>query len=249
MSFAEQLKQLNPENPFTADDFNVSPERRKALLTFLQKEYKKGNIGRLAKGVYYIPRKGFFTDIKLPPSSYAIYEFLKKRDRGYLTGASVHNGLSLNTQICGGFIYASNRKPKKFIIDNIRFIRVKSFVPDKDIVERNFHLLQMLDSMVEIELIPDCHPDDAVYVLKKHLKNMTEQQINDIERLSQYYPEKVQALLGAMLGSINSSNKQIARQVSERLRKGLPPNRKYRFSLLSNQELRNRKKFNIYETA
>ena len=248
-TFKEQLEHLDPEYPFTADDFNTTPESRKALLSFLQNEFKKGTIGRLAKGLYYKPTIAFVTGNKLPPSSFAIYEFLKKRDRGYLTGASVHNSLSLNTQICGGFIYASNRKPKDFKLKNTRFIRIKAFVPDEEIVDNNLFLLQILDSLYRIETISDCHPDDAVYVLKRHLKHMNEQQIIDIERLSQYYPEKVQALLGAMLGSIHSPNRQTAKQVSERLRKRLPPNRKYGFSLLSNQELRNCKKFNIYETA
>lgn len=249
MNFAEQLEHLNPKLPFTADDFNVPREKRKALLTFLQNEFKKGTIGRLAKGLYYKPTIAFVTGNKLPPSSFGIYEFLKKRDRGYLTDASVHSSLSLNTQICGVLIYASNKKPKDFILKNTRYIRVKAFVPDEEIVDNNFYLLQLLDSMNRIETISDCHPDDAVYVLKRHLKYMSEQQITDIERLSQYYPEKVRALLGAMLGSIQSPNKQTAKQVSERLRKSLPPNRKYVFSLLSNQELRNCKKFNIYETA
>ena len=249
MDFAEQLERLNPEYPFTADDFNVPPERRQALLTFLQNEYRKENIGRLSKGLYYKPRVAPITGNKLPPSSFAIYEYLKKRDCGYLTGASTHSGLSLNTQICGAFIYASNKKPANFELRNTRFVRVKSFVPDEEIVDKNRYLLQILDSLNRIETISDCYPDDAVYILKMHLKNMKEEQIIDIERLSHYYPERIQALLGAMLGSIRSANRKTAKQVSERLRKRLPPNRKYGFSLLSNQELRNRKKFNIYEIA
>ena len=248
-NFKEQLEQLDTKIPFTADDFSVPPGSRKALLSFLQNEYKKGNIGRLAKGLYYKPTVAFVTGNKLPPSSFGIYEYLKKRDKGYLTGPSVHNSLKLNTQICGVHIYASNKKPKEFELDNTKFIRVKAFVPEEEIVDNNLYLLRILDSIVKIESIPDCFPDEAVNVLKRHLKYMSEQQITDIERLSQYYPEKVQALLGAMLGSIRTPNRQTAKQMSERLRKRLPPNRKYGFSLLSNQELRNRKKFNIYETA
>jgi hypothetical protein len=247
--FQKQLEVLNPEYPFSADDFNISPEYRKTLLKFLQNEYKKGNIGRLEKGLYYKPRIAFVTGNKLPPSSYSIYEYLKKKDIGYLTGPSVHNGLSFNTQICGAIIYASNKKPRDFKLKNIRFVRIKAFVPDEDIVEKNLYLLQILDSINEIETISDCLPDDAVCVLKGHLKKMTGQQIIDMERLSQYYSEKVQALLGAMLGSIRSENRQTAKQASERLRKRLPANRKYKFPHLTDQELHNRKKFNIYETA
>jgi hypothetical protein len=242
--FKQKIKELDPYKPFGLEDFGVVPAWYNHLTVFLNREQKAGNIGRFAKGLYYIPRIGIISGEPISPSCASLFDVILKRDKGYPTGISIYNQFRLSTQWTPCLIYATNKVAKTFTIEIAKFVRVKSHVPDNEITPENIPFLQMLDCILNIEIIPDTTADDAVVIIKSYMKrNYSREDFEKIETLSYYYPPRVRALLGAIIEGVSPKLKPISRKI----RKSLNPATKFRFSLISKRQLPKMNHFNIFE--
>ena len=83
-----KIKKLEEGSIITYDDFSKANNFQAVALT-LSRLAKEGEIVRLQKGKYYIPRKTKFGI--LPPSESSILKNILSSSNGYISGTSAYN--------------------------------------------------------------------------------------------------------------------------------------------------------------
>jgi len=188
---------------FTYDDFDVNIEKESALKIALYRLVKSGRISRLSKGRFYKPEKGIMSNLK--PNEYEIVKDLLidgNKTIGYITGYSIFNRLNLTTQV-PNVIQIGVQFDKKRIkrdIYSVRFVRQWN-----EITEINIPLLQLLDCIRFIKIIPDAtiaNSLNRIIVLLGELSDAEKQQIVD---LALNYPPSTRALVGAIFEQSGST--------------------------------------------
>ncbi len=98
MTLKQYIKQTYKEGQIFS--FKDLPEsfRKPSSVVQLSRFVKAQEIGKLMRGVYYVPSKGDIFD-KLPPSPSAVDVFVCKKYKGYLSGDGVFNLMGLTEQV------------------------------------------------------------------------------------------------------------------------------------------------------
>lgn len=154
---------------------------------------------------------------------------------GYLTGYSVFNQLGLTTQVSNIIQIGKNEVRPIF---NRSSFKISIIRQKNTITKENIPLLQILDSIKLIKKIPDSSIDYAIKRIKILIKDLPENNISKMVKLSIKYPPSTRALLGAILEEIGFEVS------SEKLYFSLNPITKYTFPK-ANKELSNTEKWNI----
>lgn len=186
---------------FTYNDFISEVNTKEAVIKALNRLTEYGKIEKLSKGKFYKPESTEFG--KLEPKLKQIVKDLLEKDGkiiGYLTGYSIYNQLGLSTQISniiqvGRNSYSPPTKRNRFII---KFIKQKN-----TITKENIPLLQILDSIRYIKMIPDTNTVNACNRFIKIIKELSEEDKSTITRLAMKYPPATRALIGMILEYIN----------------------------------------------
>lgn len=194
-SIENKIKKVSPGKVFSAQTINA--EGISSIRTILSRLEERGDIKRLqgVQGLYYIPENGLLGPCN-PSRGSIINALLTGKKKGYITGLSLYNKLGLTTQVPGGIAIASDRAPRKVKIGNLNVEYRKSKAP---ITKKNIKLLQYLDVLTDIKLIPDASPSDTVSFMNKKIGQLEQKELQEIVKLSEFYPKRVQALLGAIL--------------------------------------------------
>lgn len=194
-SVRRKISKLPPGEVFSVDTIKLSPSptTRKILSRF----EKQGKIQRLegGAGLYYIPKEGVLGPVR-PPRGKIINAILNGKKKGYRTGLPLYNALGLTTQVPGNIEIASEMYPKKCRIGKLDITFKKARAP---ITKKNIPLLQYLDVLLDIKTIPDTSPSEVIKTLKGKIRKLSKNDIKTIVKLANYYPSRVQALLGAIL--------------------------------------------------
>ncbi|MCJ7449688.1 MAG: DUF6088 family protein [Bacteroidales bacterium] len=221
---------------FTYNDFDVPVDKTEALKKTLSRLVASGKIIRLSKGQFYKPEVSQFGSLQ--PSEYQVVKDLLEADNkviGYLTGVSAFNKLGLTTQISNTIQIGTNidRKPRKRGKYNIRFIRQKNTI-SKD----NIYLLQILDSIRFIKIIPDSNVNNSVIRIKDIIQKLSNEEQKLFVKLALKYNPGTKALTGAILEQICSFD-----DVGT-LYNSIKPVTEFRFNL-SEGILKNKRKWRI----
>ncbi|MDY6801238.1 MAG: DUF6088 family protein [Bacteroidota bacterium] len=193
---------------FTYDDFDINVESESVLKIALYRLVKSGKINRLAKGKFYKPKQGIVGTLK--PDVYEIVKDLLKdgnKITGYLTGYSVFNRFNLTTQVPNTIQIGVNfdKKGIKRGIYTIKFVRQRN-----KITQKNIPLLQLLDCVRFVKIIPDATINNSIQRIKILIQQLSDSEKSYLTDLAANYPPSTKALTGAMLellGDIKLSGK------------------------------------------
>lgn len=245
MTVAKKIKQTISEFPddftFTASDFDFDVSQREAASRALQRMAQRGEISKLSTGRYYKPRQSVFGPLKPSPSQIA-KDFLVRDGKtvGYLTGAAAFSRFSLTTQISSRIQIGTNtyRQPLRRGGHDISFI-----VQPNMITETNTGLLMLLDCLRFIRDIPGTTAADACRRMMHVIRELPENDRQDMVRYALGYTPYVRALAGAILESIGCG-----RELTEPLRQSLSGVSKYRLPI-PEEVLPTKTNWRIYEPA
>jgi len=196
-----KLNHLPKGYVFTYRDFLTEVNKREAIIKALNRIANAGKIIKLSKGKFYKAEQSTFGS--LYPNQYQIVkDLLEKNGKliGYLTGFSIYNELGLTTQISNIIEIGKNETRSKFKRGkfNISFIKQKN-----TITKKNIPLLQILDAIRHIKKIPDAKIEDSIKRIIAIIKELENDEIKNLVRLSLKYLPSTRALLGAILETCN----------------------------------------------
>lgn len=207
MKVAEQIRQkiksIPESEPFGYSDLGIAPADLFTAAKALERLQKKGEIKKVSKGVFYVPRQTIFGVVG--PNNNSIlerYMFENGKRIAYETGFSLFNQLGLTTQMAFKLKIATRSKRIKINQGSLQVSSVKSYV---DITEQNYKLLGYLDALKDIRKIPDSTTTNAIKRMNWLIKALTKKQQNELVSLALFYPARVRALLGAILENLKFS--------------------------------------------
>jgi len=163
----------------------------------MERLLKKGIVKRVTTGVFYIPKKSVFGELK-PKEEELIKSYLFKNNKriAYITGTSLYNRMGLTTQIPKTIKVASKTKRITTTIGNTQLKPVKSYV---DVTNKNYRLLEILDALKDFKTIPDLNMESAITILMNKLDKLSDKDRLKIVKYALQYPPRTQAILGAIL--------------------------------------------------
>ncbi len=158
-------------------------------------------LARYSKGKFYVPKKGFL-GLRKPSDSELIKSMLYKNGqlRGYITGLSLYNQLGLTTQVPRTISVAFNggRQEKDF-----GTIRIKTIVTRIPITPKDVTLLQYLDVLKDIKIIPDPDINLSLKIMQNYISKLSIAKQKRLLKLAlTYYSPQVRALLGLVFSSL-----------------------------------------------
>jgi len=221
---------------FTYTDFDISVNKKDAVIKSLNRMVKSGKLRKLSKGKYYKPKKTEFGELN--PNIYQVVKDLIEKDGkmiGYLTGYSVYNKLGLTTQVSNVIQIGveSEKKPLTRGMYKIRFIKQ----PNR-ISKENIPFLQILDAIRYIKDIPGTTVDKACKQLSLVIKKMKPNELNRLKKLALNYNASTRALTGAIIETVFNEKEALP------MLESLNPITKYKFNI-SKKILPNQEKWNI----
>jgi len=181
-------------------DYSLFPVRGDAFIALakaLSRLAKQGQIVRLSRGKYYKPRESVFGVLK-PDENQLIRSLTQIGDKtiGYVTGLAAFNSLGLTSQVSNTIMIArgSNQPAKDILGYKVRFVK-RNFKFSRDDVK----LLQMLDALKDIKIIPDTTVRASLKILITNLEKLKAGELQQMVRLARRYPPSTRALLGAII--------------------------------------------------
>jgi Family of unknown function (DUF6088) len=196
-----RLQQLSAGEVFDNSYFNVEADKITTLAKLLSRKVEAGQLARLAKGKYYKPKNTMFGNLA-PVTQQVVKSFTQKNGKtiGYITGIKAYQERRLTTQMPTIIDIAIQGKVKPFQkIGNYQFRFVVRNFP---FTEDQVPLLQLLDALKDIKLIPDAPVTDTINTIKDIMQLMTFDDIQVMVELAKNYPPFVKALLGAIVQEI-----------------------------------------------
>lgn len=198
----KKISKLEAGNTFTYKQLNLLSEEYSAGAKAIERLIKDGTIKRISTGIFYIPKKSIFGELK-PSDDELIkpYLFNKNGKRiAYITGTSFYNSIGLTTQIPRVIKIACRDKRIIISTNNVKATPAKSYV---DVNESNFELLQILDALKDFKSIPDLNMKSGIAILKSIISELDSTQKKDLIKLAIFYPPRAIAFLGALMEEID----------------------------------------------
>lgn len=216
----QYISELAPGKVFNISSFDLPRYEMMAAAQTLSRLAKSGEIKRISQGFYYKPKVTPFGEIGVPLDEQMKNLLLDdNRSIGYLTGLTAFNLLSLTTQQ-PSIIEIGVNYPRRSIkrgIYTVRFLLQKNRITAKNIL-----LLQILDCIKWIKLIPDTNVKRSYSILKRKVDGLTEKELQTMVELAGKYPPSARALLGSMIDPL---------PISKTLLESLNPLSQYKIGL------------------
>ena len=216
MVIARQIKDKLSTTPagvvLTTRDFGVEMRYQPALAKALSRLVLQGELQKIAKGKYYIPKKTIFGALK-PSESELVKDFLEQNGKvvGYITGTTAFASMGLTTQISSSILIGTNKYRRPIIRNGVR---VSFLLQENTITSSNIPLLRILDALRLIKEIPATSPDECVVNIRKAINALSEEQKKEMAELSLAYTPYVRALLGAIYESMGLSTEIISKTLN-----------------------------------
>lgn len=207
---------------FTYSDVSLDVNKNEAVIKALNRMVSSGKIAKLSKGKYYKPETTLYGVLQ-PKQTQIVKDLLGENGKviGYLTGYSIFNQLLLTTQVSNIIQIGRNQIRSSFKRENFTI----SFIKQNNIITKeNIPLLQILDSIRYIKLIPDTVVEKSCIRFIAIINELSIKEINALSRLALKYQPSTRALLGALLDESGRS------EASKLLMKSLNPITKYKFA-------------------
>ncbi len=219
----QQIKIIPDDTTFGYEQLPIAKEEYLAAAKAMERLQKKGIIKKISKGVFYKPKMSVFGELK--PNEQEIlkpYLFQDGKRMAYITGTYLYNQLGLTTQLTNRIKIASRSKRIYVNTGALKATPVKSYA---DVTDENFQLLGFLDAIKDLKIIPDADINSAITVFSNRIKQLTNQEVEEMINYALLYPPRVRALLGAILEQINRT------RGIEKLREKLNPLSHFNFGI------------------
>ncbi len=193
----KQVEKIPSGIIFSSRDFFLKPNSMEAVSATFSRLASKGIIKRFSKGKYFKPTEGMFGEVPLQENE-ILNSILKENGKilGYLSGTVAYNKMGLTTQISNEYTIATYEFRKPIQKGRIRAKFVKAYA---DIEENNIPLLQLLDSIKDINNIPGIDANAALELIKIKVKALALKEVKALTQLALKYPPATRALTGALL--------------------------------------------------
>mgnify|MGYP006916057793 CR=1 FL=1 len=232
----KRVQEMATDQVFSVSDLGFPAGWYDNVRIKLSRMEAKGLVTKVGKGRYYKPRQSVFGTLQ-PSREEIVKDLLVKEGKviGYLTGYAVWNKMGLTTQIPNIIEIGSNihRNRTKRGIYSIRFV-----LQPNNITRANIPLLQLLDAIKSIKLIPDTTISDSISRLYAMTGELTDKDKSTTCALALKYPPQTRALLGAMMELIGST------ELAGKLQQTLNPMTIYKIGV-TDDILPNHKNWNI----
>lgn len=216
MIIARLIKEKLSSTPtgvvLTTRDFGVEMRYQPALAKALSRLVLQGELQKIAKGKYYIPKKTVFGTLK-PADSELVKDFLEQDGRtvGYITGTTAFASMGLTTQISSSILIGTNKYRRPLTRNGVKI----SFLLQENIITpNNITLLRILDALRLIKEIPATSPDESVMNISKVIKALPEEDRQELVKLSLAYTPYVRALLGAIYEDMGIDTEAISKKLN-----------------------------------
>lgn len=197
----DRIDRLPKGYVFTYSEFLTEVNKREAVIKHLNRMVRQGELAKLSKGKYYKSQETSFGAL-LPEQYQIVKDLIEKNNKitGYITGYSYFNSIGLTTQV-SNIIQIGKRETRPSLKRGIFKI---TFIKQKNLINKeNIPLLRILDAIRFIKKIPDANINNSCVVIGKILKNLDDNDIFLIQKLSLKYPPSTRAVLGALLELYN----------------------------------------------
>lgn len=199
MVITRQIKEKLSSTPagvvLTTRDFGVEMRYQPALAKALSRLVLQGELQKIAKGKYYIPKKTIFGTLK-PSDSELVKDFLEQDGKivGYITGTAAFASMGLTTQISSSILIGTNKYRRPTIRNGVK---VSFLLQENIITSSNIPLLRILDALRLIKEIPATSPDECVTNICKAIELLVE--INSFANPYPFQKCKLQSFLTEFL--------------------------------------------------
>ena len=229
---------FSPGQLFQYDQLNITPEEYPAAAKALGRMVSTGILRRATTGRYYKPEKTAFGELK-PGEEQLLKPYLFEGGRriAYVTGTALYNRMGLTTQVPKAIKVASRDKRIITTVNSLAVKPVKSYV---DVTNENYTLLEILDALKDIRIIPDINKKGALQLLAQTILELPMPKKEELINISLKYPPRARALLGALLTQLKTDPALTLPLISK-----LNPLSKYRIGI-SEKELSGCTQWNIY---
>ncbi len=167
----------------------------------LSRMASNGQVKRLKTGIYYKPKKTKFGE--LVPREGDVLSFLLKQNGkqvGYVSGERAYNSLGLTNQISSVVTIATEGSSKKpTTLGGVKVRYVKAYGNPKT---DNHHLLQILDAMKDIRMIPDSNILECMKILGIRVKELDSKDQSHLIKIAKKYPKRVRVLLSEIINDL-----------------------------------------------
>jgi hypothetical protein len=170
---------FSPGQLFQYNQLNITPGEYPAAVKALGRMVSAGILRRATTGRYYKPEKTVFGELK-PGEEQLLKPYLFEGGRriAYVTGTAVYNRMGLTTQV-----------PKAIYVD---------------VTDDNYSLLEILDALKDIRIIPDINKKGALQLLAQTIQALPSSKKEQLTNISMKYPPRARALLGALLTQLKA---------------------------------------------
>lgn len=200
----KRVDELGTDRVFSISDLELPPQWSENVRVKLSRMVKDGKLIKMGPGKYYRPRTSILGPV--PPSTEELVKDLLYNDGrmvGYLTDYSIWDSMGLTSQFSSTIFIGLNRRkdPIKRNDREIRFV-----IQPNEISEQNVHLLQILDAIKFIKKIPDTSLDKSISRLQEIIVELNDIELVKLVKLSEKYPPRVRAFVGALIESIDKAD-------------------------------------------
>lgn len=232
----EKVSKMKPGEVFDYSYFNRYQDKPSAVAKALSRLAKENRIQRVEKGVYFVPIKSKFGNLR--PSETEILKEINRKSRGqilYETGIGAYNKLGLTGQVPNVITLASKKQKASKSIQGIKIVYTKK---NFDTSQFDPCVLQILDAMKDIKKIPGSTIDESIPIIETKINDLSISKLQEMKRASYNYPPYVRALLGSIIEKLYSEKE------AKEIRRTLNPLTKYSIPI-SNSTLPNKDKWGI----
>ena len=196
----------------TTRDFGVEMRYQPALAKALSRLVLQGELQKIAKGKYYIPKETVFGKLK-PADSELVKDFLEQGGKviGYITGTIAFASMGLTTQISSSILIGTNKYRRPIRRNGVK---ISFLLQENTITPNNIPLLRILDALRLIREIPATSPDECVTNICKAINTLSEEQKKELAELSVAYTPYVRALLAAIYENVGLDTDIISRTLN-----------------------------------
>ena len=186
MVIASLIKEKLSSTPagvvLTTRDFGVEMRYQPALAKALNRLVHQGELQKIAKGKYYIPKKTIFGNLK-PADS----ETCKRLSGAKWQDCRLHYrncriaSLGLTTQISSSILVGTNKYRRPITRNGVK---ISFLLQENAITSSNIPLLRILDALRLIKDIPATSPDECVTNICKAINALSMEQKQELAELS-----------------------------------------------------------------
>jgi hypothetical protein len=193
---------FSPGQLFQYDQLNITPEEYPAAAKALGRMVSTGILRRATTGRYYKPEKTAFGELK-PGEEQLLKPYLFEGGRriAYVTGTALYNRMGLTTQVPKAIKVASRDKRIITTVNSLTVKPVKSYV---DVTDENYPILEIMDALKDIRIIPDINKKGALKLLAQTIQSLPTPKKEELISISLKYPPRARALLGALLTQLKA---------------------------------------------